>query len=161
MASAPLTLPAKLNPPLTGRDAIVDAVHRCLAGLDAADQGLWESGWHPEGTMEINGNVMRGRKELHDKCFATISKLDTTHFMTNVRVTLTDDAGTKAAMTATVLAQHYREGKGLAPGEPRILAGNLYGLNLEKDPADDLWKIKDWVLKSTWGEGDWQILMGN
>ncbi|KAE8392581.1 hypothetical protein BDV23DRAFT_151073 [Aspergillus alliaceus] len=159
MASLP-SLPATLSPALSGRDAIADALYRCVLGLDTNDLALFDSAFTPTATFSINGQVSEGLPAIHTDCFITIAKLDTTHFLSNIRINIADD-GTKASATASALSQHYRAGKGLQPGQPRFLAGSLYYVDLVKEEANDLWKIETFKLQSTWAEGDWGVMAGN
>ncbi|CAG8907094.1 unnamed protein product [Penicillium egyptiacum] len=115
MASIP-SLPAALNPALSGRDAIADVLYRCVLGLDTNDMALFDSSFTSTATFSINGKVSSGLPAIHTNCFEVVSKLDTTHFVTNIRINIAD-SGVKAAATASALAQHYRGGKGHEPNE--------------------------------------------
>lgn len=159
MASIP-SLPATLSPALTGRDAIADVLYRLVLGLDTNNKELFDSAFIADSTFAINGRVSEGLPAIHTDCFEPISKLDTTHFITNIRTTV-DESGSKAAVTASALAQHYRGGKGLEPSQTRLLAGSLYYADLVKDETSGLWKVKDFKMQSTWAEGDWGVLTGN
>jgi hypothetical protein len=159
MASIP-SLPATLSPALSGRDAIADVLYRLVLGLDTNDSELFDSAFTPTSTFAINGRVSEGLPAIHTDCFDVITKLDTTHFLTNVRITI-DDSGKKAAATASALAQHYRGGKGLEPNQTRLLAGSLYYADLIKDESSGLWKVQDFKMKSSWAEGDWGVMTGN
>ncbi|RJE18852.1 hypothetical protein PHISCL_08808 [Aspergillus sclerotialis] len=150
------SLPAKLSPSLTEREAITDALYRFLVGLDTNDKTLFESAFTPTASFTVNGRNAQGLSALHDNCFTPVSKLDTTHFTTNMRINI-DTSGTKASMTCTGLSQHFRKGKGLQPEQPRLLAGSLYYLDFVKD-SDGTWKIDDWKAQSTWAEGDWAVI---
>ena len=121
MASIPSLL-ATLSPALSGRDAIAVALYRLILGLDTNDSELSDSAFNPTSTFAINGRV---------------SKLDTTHFLTNIRITIAD-SGTKASATASALTQHYRGGTGLEPNQTRLLAGSLYYTDLVKDESSGL-----------------------
>jgi hypothetical protein len=159
MASIP-SLPPTLSPPLSGRDAIADVLYRLVLGLDTNDSELFDSAFTPTATFAINGRVSEGLPAIHTDCFDVITKLDTTHFLTNIRITI-DDSGKKAAATASALAQHYRGGKGLEPNQTRLLAGSLYYVDLIKDETGDLWKVQDFKMQATWAEGDWAVMSGN
>lgn len=159
MASIP-SLPTTLSPALTGRDAIADALYRLVLGLDTNDKELFDSAFTPNSTFAINGRVSEGLPAIHTDCFDVITKLDTTHFITNIRTNI-DDSGSKAAVTASALAQHYRGGKGLEPNQTRLLAGSLYYVDFIKDEISGLWKVKDFKMQTTWAEGDWGVLTGN
>ncbi|KAF6220921.1 hypothetical protein HO133_002601 [Letharia lupina] len=141
------------------REAISDALYRCVLGLDTANKHLFDSAFTHDASFDLNGTVMSGLDAITTGCYDSISKLDTTHFMSNVRVDV--GAGTPtASMTASALAQHYRSKQGTEPGAPRLLTGSLYSLDLLEDDKDGLWKIKHWKLHLVWAEGDWGILTG-
>jgi hypothetical protein len=154
-----MSLPNAL-PSLGVREAVTDALYRCVLGLDTADQALFDSALTQDATVDLNGDVMSGLDAIHTQCFDKIAKLDTTHFITNVRV-LVDGTESNATVTASVLAQHYRHKQGLVAGAARLMAGSLYSLDVVKDEQEGLWKVKHWKLSSIWAEGDWGILTGN
>lgn len=154
-----MSLPATLLPALGLREAITDALYRGVLGFDTADATLFDSAFTPDASFDINGDIMQGLDTIHAKCYDPISKLDTTHFVTNVRVHVLD-GGAKASMTASALSQHFLPDQGMVPAAARLLAGGLYNLDLIKDETDGLWKITHWKLKSTWAEGDWAVFTG-
>ena len=157
MSSLP-ALPVKLSPPLNDREAINDAIYRAFVGIDSNDASFFDSAFVDEGRLDIDGNIMEGREALRTQSFGHLKTLDTTHFVTNTRVNI-DEGGSTASATASVLAQHYRGGQGTNPAAPRFLAGTLNWLQFVKDEKDGgLWKIKDWKLRSVWGEGDPSVL---
>ncbi|KAJ5894811.1 hypothetical protein N7495_006502 [Penicillium taxi] len=152
------SLPATLSPPLDDRSAITDALYRCILGLDTNDSKLFDSAFALDASFSINGRVSQGLPAIHTDCFDLISKLDTTHFVTNIRINIEGD---KATLTASALAQHFPGSKGMAPDQSRLLTGSLYWAELVKDGADGLWKIEAVNMKSKWVEGDWAVLAGN
>lgn len=155
-----MSLPTSLSS-LGVREAITDAVYRCVLGLDTDDKALFDSAFTPDASFDLNGNVMSGLDAIHTGCYDSVSKLDTTHFISNVRVNVRDDGdSTTASMTASALAQHYRRKQGTEAGATRLLTGSLYFLELVKDGEDGLWKIKHWKLQLVWTEGDWGVMTG-
>ncbi|MCJ1325075.1 hypothetical protein MMC10_001737 [Thelotrema lepadinum] len=142
---------------LSIREAIIDAIYRVHTALDQADLALFDSAFTPDAVFDLSGRVLSGLDAIHDGCYNKISKLDTTHFASNIRVNV-EDGDSKASLTASALGQHYREGEGDQEGTTRILAGGLYNIDLVKDDADGLWKIKYWKLKRVWSEGDWSVM---
>lgn len=151
------TLPTKL-PNLSAREAIMDALYRGVIGLDIADRALFDSAFAPDAVLDINGTKLHGLEEIHSGCYNIIANLDTTHFITNVRV-LVEGNGVEASMNATALAQHYRHGQGTEPGAPHLLTGSLYRLKLVKD-GEELWKATYFSMRSVWTEGDRMIAAG-
>lgn len=155
-----MSFPSSL-PSLSLREAITDAAYRCVLGLDTADVALFDSAFHQDATFELNGNVMDGLAAIHSNCYDSISKLDTTHFLSNIRVNMVDNSETKATVTASALAQHYRSGQGNKPDTSHLMSGSLYFMDVDKDAKDGLWKIKSWKMKLIWTEGDWGVMSGN
>ena len=150
------SLPITLKPDLNGREAIADAVYRGVLSFDLQDEALFKSSLTSDAILELNGTVMNGVEAITTQCYDPVSKLDTTHFVTNMRINILEE-DSKAEVTCSALAQHYRDGEGMEPGTVPILVGSLYWLDLIKDHEDGLWKIKHWKLKSTWGQGDWGV----
>ena len=153
-----MALPTSLSS-LGVREAITDALYRGVLGLDTNDKALFDSAFTQDASFDLNGSVMSGLEAIHTGCYDTISKLDTTHFISNVRVNVRDGDST-ASMTTSALAQHYPHKQGTEPGAKRLLTGSLYFLELVKDDKDGLWRIKDWKLQLIWAEGDWGVMTG-
>ncbi|KAJ5280634.1 hypothetical protein N7478_006006 [Penicillium angulare] len=149
-------LPVSLSPPLSGRDAVADALYRCVIGLDTADEALFKSAFTIDAVFDINGTIMNGLEAIMSECYVNIAKMDTNHFLSNIRINIMD-GDSKAQVTCSALAQHYRGGEGMKPGSEPLLAGSLYWVELVNDSADGLWKVKHWTLKSSWGQGDWTV----
>ncbi|KAJ9489640.1 hypothetical protein VN97_g3654 [Penicillium thymicola] len=158
---APLpSLPVNLTPALSSREAIADALYRCVLGLDTNDSALFDSAFTSTATFSINDKVSSGLPAIHTDCFDVISKLETTHFVTNIRINIAD-GGVKATATASALAQHYGGGKGLQPDQSRLLAGALYYTDLARDEESGLWKIEAFRMTTSWGERDWGVVSAN
>ncbi|KAI0198701.1 hypothetical protein F4808DRAFT_434811 [Astrocystis sublimbata] len=153
------TLPADLSPPLSPREAIADALYRCFAGLDTPDQDLWESAFTQDACCIMDDHEIEGIEEINVKVYEPTSKLDTTHFVTNLRIHI-EGNGTEARMSASTLAQHYRPGTGRQPNAPRLLAGGPYMIHLVKDAEGSLWRIKRFHMRPKWAEGDITVITG-
>jgi hypothetical protein len=78
------------------RDEIVDALYRFGAGQDLRDRLLFDSAFSVEARLDFTGPAKRlgatlpllvGRKSIGDTIFSTLANLDTTHTVTNPRVT--------------------------------------------------------------------------
>ncbi|KAK9482352.1 hypothetical protein V1527DRAFT_476622 [Lipomyces starkeyi] len=154
-----MALPGAL-PSLGVREAITDALYRCVIGLDTADIALFDSAFTQDASFDLNGKVLDGLNAIHTGCYDFIAKLDTTHFITNIRVDI-KYGESKASVTASALALHYRPQQGLEPGATRLMTGSLYFVDCVKDDKDGLWKVTHWKLKSIWTEGDWGVMTGN
>lgn len=159
-----MAFPASL-PALGLREAITDALYRCVLSFDTADLTLFESAFTADATLDLNGNVMSGIPAIRAGCYDTVSKLDTTHFLTNVRVNAKqsdpDPDPSEAFVTASALAYHYRTGEGNVPNAPSLLSGSLYFVDVVRDADSGLWKVKNWKMKLVWTEGDWGVMTGN
>ena len=141
------------------REAITDALYRCVLGLDTNDRALFDSAFTQDASFDLNGSVMSGLDAIHTGCYDSISKLDTTHFISNVRVNVQEGDST-ASMTTSALAQHYRHKQGTEAGATRLLTGSLYFIELVRADKDGLWKMKNWKLQLVWAEGDWGVMTG-
>ncbi|KAJ0418883.1 hypothetical protein BJY00DRAFT_287179 [Aspergillus carlsbadensis] len=154
------SLPARLNPPLTGREAITDALSRFLIAFDTADETLFTSSITPTASMTINGDTTTGISDILSLRFSLIGKLDTTHHGTNLRINIGED-GKTAQAAGTMLSQHYRTGEGMAgPGKESMLLGNLIGAKFVRDEEEgpgEFWRIQSFVLQSNWAEGTWDV----
>ncbi|KAI1172408.1 hypothetical protein F4777DRAFT_516587 [Nemania sp. FL0916] len=166
MSTTNWTLPTTLSPPLTPREAIADALYRCFAGLDTPDRDLWESSFTPDAICIMDGRLISGFEAITAQVYEPISRLDTTHFVTNVRVHIHEN-GIEAKLSASALAQHYRSGTGRQPDgdAPRLLAGGPYFIHLVKDmDAEEggggLWRIKRFEMGPKWAEGDMTVITG-
>ncbi|KAL2836230.1 SnoaL-like domain-containing protein [Aspergillus pseudodeflectus] len=159
-SSTPNALPILLSPSLTPREAISDALYRCIEGVDTKNKALFDSSFTQTATFEVNGAVSEGLAAIHANCFDIIGPKNTTHFVSNIRIHI-DESGEKAAMSAYALAQHYREGEGLKGDQERLLTGNFYQLQLVREAGlaeGEFWRIETFVVKSSWAEGQWGVL---
>ena len=156
MASITL-LPAVLSPAPTDREAIADTVYRFAQGIDSNDAPVFDSAFISDATICINGPTYKGLPAIRQNCFDIITKLDTLHQVTNIRINIAD-SGIKASLTAYCLSQHFRSGMGMVSGQERLLAGTTYYAGLVKDGSSGLWKFEKLVLKSTWSEGNWDVI---
>ena len=152
---------------MIGREAVVDALYRCVTAFDTIDTALFDSSFMPDGVFEVNGRAMEGLPEIHATGLALIFKLDTTHLATNVRVhmrTGTTKSGpeddNEDSLMAIVLSQHFAVGKGMEPDQKNLMSGSLYRGQLTRD-IDSLWKFTYLQIKSTWVQGDYSVVGGN
>lgn len=147
------TLPATLSPPLSGRDAVADALYRCIFAFDTANDVLLKSSLATDAVFDLNGNIMTGFDTIYSQCYSRVSKMDTSHHITNLRINITDE-DSKAELTCTALSQHYNDGEGFKTDSAFKLVGGFYYMDLAKNSGDGLWKIKNWTLRAVWGQGD-------
>jgi hypothetical protein len=149
-------LPAKLAGALTEREAIADALYRAVLAFDHADEALLLSAMTEDISFEILGASHNGIPEIKAAVFDRVSKLDTTHFISNIRISI--ESATTAKMTCSATAQHVRPGKGFEPGPNKFTSGGLYLCDVVK--VDDLWKIKSWKVNVVWVDGDPTVMNG-
>jgi len=157
--TTPFSLPAVLNPPMAGREAVIDALYRCVMAFDTNDTALFDLSFMVDGVFEVNGRTLEGLPEIHATGLALIFSLDTTHMVSNMRVHM-GTRGNEASLTATVLSQHFAGGKGMEPDQKNLLSGSLYRGELIRD-LDGLWKFMHLQIKSTWGQGDYSVIGEN
>ncbi|RYP15612.1 hypothetical protein DL765_005591 [Monosporascus sp. GIB2] len=145
----PVTLTA-----LSPREAVADALHRCLLGIDSNNRDLFESGCLKNESMTvIAGPITLEGWTAISEFFLKVFVLATTHFTSNIRIELKDGADT-ASMTAHALAYHVRPDDALKQEDTSYTVSSLYFIDLVKDSNDGLWKIKKWEIKILWTTGD-------
>lgn len=145
---------------LSPREAVADALHRCILGIDSNDQGLYESACLKDesATVVAGPTTIQGWKAISE-FFEIVFLVVTTHLVTNIRVELKDGADT-AFMTAHAIAYHVRPDDAFKLEDTSYTAGCLYLIDLVRDNTDGLWKIKKWEIKIQWTSGDIAVLHG-
>lgn len=149
-----MSFPTSL-PLLNDREAIKDALYRCFLGFDTGDANLFDSAFIPDATFKIMGNEMKGLSEIRAGSLDKISKLDTTHHLSNIRVNLEGLTNGIASITATSMAQHFRGGEGNKPDAIHLMSGGFSFVEVVKDQGT--WKIKSLDYKLIWTEGDRKV----
>ena len=138
---------------------IVDALYRFGAGQDLSDRALFESAFahdavldfmQPAKRLGVDLQVFKSRTAIADAIFAAIAELDTTHTVTNPRIT--DYDGRHATLTALVEAQHLPR----ADHTRHLLLKNIYRVELSR--AVDAWVIDHMKIDNVWMEGDAKVL---
>lgn len=158
ITSAPAMVDSSSLTTLTPREAVADALHRCVLGIDNNDHDLFESACLTNENMiwigggyEIQG--WTAIKKLFDKVF----NLVTTHAVSNIRVQLEDNQSS-ASLTAHAISYHVRPEDALKLEDTSYTASSLYNINLVQGEDDGLWKIKRWEANILWTTGDRTIL---
>ncbi len=145
---------------LSPREAVADALHRCVLGIDSNNRDLFESGCLKNESMTVvAGPITIEGWIAISEFFLKVFVLVTTHVISNIRIELKDDADT-ASMTAHGVACHVRPDDALKPEDTSYTASCLYFIDLVKDSNDGLWKIKKWEIKVQWITGDRAVLHG-
>ena len=139
--------------------AIVDALYRFGAGQDMSDRALFESAFADDAVLDftqpakrlgVDIPVFRGRENIADTIFAAIAALDTTHTVTNPRIT--DYDGRHATLTALVEAQHLPR----ADHSRHLMLKNIYRIELSR--LVDAWVMDHVRIDNVWMEGDPKVL---
>jgi hypothetical protein len=145
--------------PAGDRAEIVDAFYRFGAGQDLRDRRLFDSAFTLKAKLDFTGPARRlgasipvfeGRQEIGDRVFASIDDLDTTHTVTNPRVTQYD--GKHAVLSALVEAQHMAR----ADHGRSLLLKNLYTAKLIL--VNEAWLIEELRIDNLWMNGDPSVL---
>jgi hypothetical protein len=145
---------------LTPREAIADALHRCILGIDNNNHSLFESAClQNEHMIVIAGPYkIEGWTAIKD-FFQKLFVLVTTHVTSNIRIELKNGTDT-ASMTAHAVSYHVRPEDSLKVEDTSYTASSLYEIDLVKDGDDGLWKIKKWNMNILWTKGDKAVLHG-
>jgi hypothetical protein len=140
--------------------AIVDALYRFGAGQDLRDRALFESAFTAGARLDFTAPARRlgatipvfeGRQAIADTIFAAIGGLDTTHTVTNPRVTAFD--GRRATLFALVEAQHLPRND----HDRHLLLKNIYFTELVR-VDDGQWQIERMCIETVWLDGDPTVL---
>jgi hypothetical protein len=145
---------------LSPREAVADALHRCVLGLDRNDRDLFESACVKDESMTVSaGPVTLNGWETINGYFQRVFAVITTHMISNIRVELKEGADT-ASMTAHAMSYHLKEETAMTLEDASYRAASLYDIDLVRDSGDGLWKIKKWDIKVLWTTGDIKVLHG-
>jgi hypothetical protein len=145
--------------PPADRDAISDALYRFGAGQDLRDRPLFESAFAPDASLDFTAvaaklgttiPVFEGRQAIADTIMTATEPLDTTHTITNIRVTAYD--GSRASVTALIEAQHLPRGD----QSRNLLLKNRLAVELVRE--DECWVIERMLFDNAWREGDPTVL---
>ncbi|KAK8086042.1 hypothetical protein PG994_001016 [Apiospora phragmitis] len=155
-----------LNP----REAVADVVYRGTAAFDLADAALLDSAFTEDAVMTIGDRQhLPNRAAIHAECWTPVSRLDTVHMASNVRVRFHSDDNANdqynavttktATVTANFQANHYRAGEGMKPDTVGFTTGGTYTLECVRDEKKGgLWKARSWVVNLTWLLGDHSVM---
>ncbi|KAL5386385.1 hypothetical protein DPSP01_004114 [Paraphaeosphaeria sporulosa] len=154
-------LPPISLPSLTPREAITDALSRCILGLDTNSRPLFESACLQDSTMTIaiGPTVVSGWPAI-SAFFERVFQVITTHIISNVRIAVEDGADT-ATLSAHAISYHIKEEDKLSVEDTSYTAGSLYDIEVVRDKGDGLWKIRRWGFKILWTKGERAVLFGD
>ena len=143
---------------------IAAAVHRYAEGLDHGDAEVLTSALTEDAVVDLSAATarigfefpaLRPRDVVVDTLIAAVGPLDTSHSITNLRVTVHGDTATARCYA---MAQHFPPGEGSRPDKTRhALMMNRYTAELVRCP--DLWRIARLTIDNAWFEGDPTVLL--
>lgn len=138
--------------------AVVEALYRFAAGIDFRDQTLLASSLAENAISDFRPAaakagfeypVIEGRETIVAALSTSLSKLDTTHSVSNPRVKVDGD---KAFLEALVEAQHVPRDD----TSRHYLMKNSYKVDLVRQGSD--WVIQRTVVDNIWRDGDQEVL---
>ncbi|MFD6274240.1 nuclear transport factor 2 family protein [Streptomyces sp. NPDC060209] len=140
--------------------AVVETLYRYAAGLDLRDKDLLASAFADDAVADFGPATkkagqeyppVQGRETIAAALSGSLSHLDTTHSLSNPRVSLDGDM---AKLEAIMACQHL-------PREDHsrhVLMTNRYDVELVR--SGDVWVIQRVTVDNAWTEGDPTVLAG-
>lgn len=138
--------------------SIIDALHRFAAGIDLRDPVLLASAFADDAVSDFRPAaaragfeypVLEGKERIVAALSASLAPLDTTHSVSNPRVTIDGDA---ARVDALVEAQHVPR----SDSSRHYLMKNRYDVELARQ--GDRWVITRLTIDNVWRSGDPAVL---
>lgn len=138
--------------------AVVEALYRFAAGIDLRDTALLASAFAADAVSDFRPAaakagfeypVVEGRDTIVTALSTSLTGLDTTHSVSNPRVSLDGD---KARLDALVEAQHVP----VSDASKHYLMKNRYDVELVRE--GDLWVIQRVTIDNIWRSGDLGVL---
>lgn len=140
--------------------AVIDTLYRFAAGIDLRDKDLLASAFADDAISDFRPAgakagfdypVLEGRDLIVTALSTSLATLDTTHSVSNPRVTLNGDS---ARLDALVAAQHVSNDN---PARQYLMT-NRYDIELIRDGA--AWVIQRVTIDNVWRSGDPSVLAG-
>lgn len=153
-----MTMSPSLTSEAADKLAVVDALYRFAAGIDLRDKGLLASALAENAVSDFRPAaakagfdypVIEGRDFIVAALTAALATLDTTHSVTNPRVTIDGD---RARLDALVEAQHVSRDDHTR----HYLMKNRYDVELAR--KGDGWVITRNTVDNVWRSGDPAVL---
>lgn len=153
-----MTMPPSLTNEAADKLAVIDALYRFAAGIDLRDTSLLSSALAENAVSDFRPAaakagfdypVIEGRDMIVAALTASLAKLDTTHSVTNPRVTIDGDT---ARLDALVEAQHVSQDDHTRS----YLMKNRYDVELAR--KGDGWLITRNTVDNVWRAGDISVL---
>lgn len=139
---------------------VIDALHRFAAGIDLRDTALLSSALAENAVSDFGPAaakagfsypVLEGKDRIVNALTGSLGGLDTTHSVTNPRVSVKGD---QAHLEALVEAQHVSQ----KDHARHYLMKNRYQVELSRQ--GDLWLIERVTVDNVWRTGDPALLAG-
>lgn len=153
-----MTISQSLTNEAADKLAVIDALYRFAAGIDLRDKNLLSSALAENAVSDFRPAaakagfeypVIEGRDIIVAALTASLAKLDTTHSVTNPRVTIDGDT---ARLDALVEAQHVSQDDHTRS----YLMKNRYDVELAR--KGDGWIITRNTVDNVWRSGDISVL---
>lgn len=138
--------------------AVVETLYRFAAGLDQRNDDLLSSAFASDAVSDFRPAgkkagfeypVLEGRETIISALRASLSKIDTTHSISNPRVSIN---GHEAIIDVLVEAQHL-------PSQDHsryYMMKNRYDVRMIRE--DNVWVIKHVIIDNVWRMGDPSVL---
>ena len=145
---------------LSAREAVADALYRCVLGMDSNNRSLFESAClKGEDMVVVAGSIPLHGWAAIDAMMDRVFAIVTTHTVSNIRVEVKGDDADTAQITAHAISHHVREEDATKLEDTSYTASSLYDIELVKVEAG-LWKMKTWLIRVLWTVGDPAVLHG-
>lgn len=140
--------------------AVIDTLYRFAAGIDLRDRELLSSAFAEDAVSDFRAAaakagfdypVLEGRETIVGALASSLAAIDTTHSVSNPRVSIDGDT---ACMEAMVEAQHVPSND----HSMHYLMKNRYDVRLVRQ--GDAWVIKHVAIDNVWRNGDPRVLAG-
>lgn len=148
---------------LSPREAVADALHRVVLGIDTNNHPLFSSGMLQDESASVTAGpaTLQGWPAINS-FFQRVFELVTLHSVTNIRVHLPEADANTASLTAHAVAYHMATEDALKKEDGSYTAGCLYLVDLVRDPqGEGVWRIKTWRIQMLWSTGDIRVLHPN
>lgn len=153
-----MTISPSLTQEVADKLAVVEALHRFAAGIDLRDKELLSSSLAENAVSDFRPAaakagfeypVIEGRDFIVAALLTSLSTLDTTHSVSNPRVTINGDT---ARMDVLVEAQHVPR----SDPSRQYLMKNRYDVELAR--SGDVWVLTRNTVDNVWRMGDLTVL---
>lgn len=138
--------------------AVVETLYRFAAGLDQRNDDLLSSAFASDAVSDFRPAgkkagfeypVLEDRETIISALRASLSKIDTTHSISNPRVSINGD---EAIIDVLVEAQHLRS----QDHSRYYMMKNRYDVRMIRE--DNVWVIKHVIIDNVWRMGDPTVL---